>query len=326
LKRFVLTTILVILFFNQVSTPVRADVQRTITFKTAYGTTIMSTTLTIPSQTLSYWKSLSHPPAITQYQKQYVIAFSHYVDTASVSSIAQSVASRATLGEEDVADTVLSFVQNVGYVLNDYTSQDTLYPTETLAEGGVCDDLSVLYGSMMVSLGFQAAFVWYPKQTDLGGSKATHVNVALHLSIPPTHTSEKSYWSFDVQGTAYYVAETTRDVWMVGDLPEQLTGQSDYLETAPSPTTTFEIQTSTQTRLTFQSVTTEYSAPSTQQQIASNALPSLAQVLMGNIVALVLGICLISFLIGIAVGRRWRKSDQTPQGKQRTLVREPSTG
>jgi hypothetical protein len=189
---------------------------------------------------LNYWASALHPAAVTEYSyNEYSTDFSHYVDTQSVQSMAEAISSKATYGEEDAADTVLSFVQNVGYVSNAYTIQYTLYPVETLATGGVCDDLSVLYASMMISLGYQVAFLYYPHTTDLGGSSTSHVEVAVHLTAPPEHTTEGNYTYYTLGGLDYYVAETTRPGWLVGDLPDSLEGKVSFQEVAPSLPTTF---------------------------------------------------------------------------------------
>jgi hypothetical protein len=158
------------------------------------------------------------------------------------------------LGEEDVADTVLSFVQNVGYNSTSYSMSYTLYPVETLAEGGVCDDLSVLYASMMISLGFKVIFIEYPPVADLGGSGTTaqrHLNVGVHLNDPPQHPlNGESYHYFTYDGLEYYVAETTDIVWRVGDLPPKLAGQNDYVENASvSPGLTYQTTSSQTTAL-----------------------------------------------------------------------------
>lgn len=226
------------------------DIVRTISFKTAYGTSVSKETITISRQSLSYWESAAHNPATLEYPNgNIVLDFSQYVDTKSVEKISVSIASVAQLGEEDVADTVLSFAQNVGYVQNDYTSDNTLYPLETLATGGVCDDLSVLYASMMIAIGFKVIFIWYAKITDLGGSEIGHVNVGIHLAEPPEHSSEGvSYFTY--KGLDYYVAETTSNAWRIGDIPKSLRGQSDYVEEAPAPVTKI-VMTTAATTLTL---------------------------------------------------------------------------
>jgi hypothetical protein len=226
-----------------------SDVSRTITFKTGFGTSTYTETVTVSVQSLLYWESLSHPAARVEYGDGiYTLDYSHYVDAHSVSSIANSVASVAVLGEEDVADTILSFVQNVGYVWNTYTYDNTLYPTETLAMGGVCDDLSVLYASMMIALAFHVIFIEYPHATDLGGSPIGHVEVGVHLTVPPQHTTYGNYTYYTVDGVDYYVAETTHEGWLVGDLPPSLQGKVSYSELAPAPTTSYTFTTMIQTQ------------------------------------------------------------------------------
>ena len=223
------------------------SIVRTVTFKTGYGTSTVVRTVTIPRETLSYWQSVAHTPALSDCSESICrINFSRYVDTKMVANIAIGLVPVAELGEEDLADTVLSFVQNIGYIINDYTSQKTLYPVETLALGGVCDDLSVLYASMMIAVGFRVVFIWYPQETDLGGSKVTHVNVAVHLSSRPEHSHEGG-WSIAHNGLSYYIAETTSDHWRVGDLPEGLQGQKSYVEEAPAPMSTLVITRTTTT-------------------------------------------------------------------------------
>jgi hypothetical protein len=71
-----------------------------------------------------------------------IFGLSHGLDFKSISNIASALASRGVLGEEKVADTVLNFVQNIGYVRNTNTNEHTPYPIETLTRGGLCSDLS----------------------------------------------------------------------------------------------------------------------------------------------------------------------------------------
>ena len=190
--------------------------------------------------------------------------FSQYMTPDLMQYIAVDVASVAKFGEEDIADTVLSFVQNLGYVNNAYTFGNTLYAVEILATGGVCDDLSVLYASMMVSLGLKAILIWYPKQVDLGGSKVTHVNVGIHLSAPPEHATYGTYTYFTENGDNYYLAETTSDGWRVGDEPPILQNTSDYVEEAPLPTSPFVIFTMTTTQTQYFTKTSVTTATASQ--------------------------------------------------------------
>jgi hypothetical protein len=259
-----------------------SDITRTINFKTDFGAVPYTETLTIPAQTLSYYRSLSHPYALLQYPNGNSMDYSQYMAPDIVQNIAIGVASVAKFGEEDIADTVLSFVQNVGYVSNAYTYGNTLYPIETLATGGVCDDLSVLYASMMVSLGFKAILIWYPKQIDLGGSKVTHVNVGVHLTVPPEHTTYGTYSYFTENGDNYYNAETTSDGWRVGDEPPILQNTLDNVEVAPMPISPLVIftMTTTQTQTQYFTETSVTTVTTTQPFFKSSyTLPLLASFL-----------------------------------------------
>lgn len=169
--------------------------------------------------------------------------YSQYIETKSVEGISKDVASVAKFDEEDVAGTVLSFVQNLGYISNNYTIQYTLYPVETLILGGIYDDLSVLYASMMISLGFKLVFILYPQENPL------HVSTGVHLSNIPKHAAG-NYSSYTINGLDYYAAETARTGYQIGDIPKNLGGQRYYIEKATEPT-----------RTTYQTAQTE-SSPS----------------------------------------------------------------
>jgi ribosomal protein L40E len=222
--------------------------------------------------------------------------YSQYVTAESLGDIPTGIASVAQQGEEDVADTVLSFVQNVGYVLSGYTHYNTLYPVETLATGGVCDDLSVLYATMMVAIGFKVIVVWYPKMIDLGGSKVTHVNVGVHLTIPPEHTTWGNYTYFVLNGVDYYTAETTSDGWRVGDLAYSLRNTNDYLEEAPAPSSPLVILTMTKTEYVTQTSVSLRTLTSTVTQSAVES-PVTGTIIGGLIVASVL-IAILAYRFG----------------------------
>lgn len=138
LLAFLVIVIICVALLNQFEATAASSITRTIHFTTDYGTTPYSEQVTIPSETLAHWQSTFHPPALAMYPNgSYTMNYSHYLDIVSVGNISKSVASVAMLGEEDVADTVLSFVHNVGYNSTSYSLSNTLYPVETLAEGGV---------------------------------------------------------------------------------------------------------------------------------------------------------------------------------------------
>jgi len=176
---------------------------RTIRFETSFGTREVEVSYSIPHSEFQYYYDAFHPPARSNGE----LHFSYYVIPDSLGNLPDTLRSMATGDEEDVADTVLSFVRNVGYVNTSYTGANVLYPIETLVMGGVCDDLSVLYVTIMWSLGFNLIFLSYPH----------HLCVGVHLPSPPSHSHSGKYVYFDINGTKYYIAEPAGKGYMVGD-------------------------------------------------------------------------------------------------------------
>ena len=130
--------------------------------------------------------------------------------------------------QEDIADTVLNFVQDKGNFTAciHYISEKTelpKYPLETITEGGGdCEDHAILYASMMKALGFQVALIL--------SLEAGHMWCAVHLDSAPTQNSQSpSYWYVDYKGVRYYTAETTSWGWRVGDLPSALQSVSFFI-------------------------------------------------------------------------------------------------
>jgi hypothetical protein len=119
---------------------------------------------------------------------------------------------------EEVLNALLSFTQAIGYrtELIDITK----YPMETLFNQGDCEDLSVLFGSLVVSLGYDAILAvinYYDTDVD---DWIGHASVGVYLNFTPTHQS--SYPpsnSFTVNSKEYWICETTSMGWMIGQLP-----------------------------------------------------------------------------------------------------------
>ncbi len=114
--------------------------------------------------------------------------------------------------EEELANALLDFVQEKSYALSNryYYTNEYKYPIETLVEmGGDCDTHAILYATLLKAAGFKVLIL-------LNGN---HMAVAVHLTNPPTHNTQESYWFITYQGEKYYFAETTGWGWRVGDCP-----------------------------------------------------------------------------------------------------------
>ncbi len=129
--------------------------------------------------------------------------------------------------DEDVINAILSFCQDKGdpYKNIEYGSDKSddfaKYPIETLVEGnGDCEDKSILFGSLVEALGYDAAiFV----TTD-------HVYVGVHLDFTPIHNTQSSDWYIEINNDKYYTCKTTMGGWRIGDCPEELQGKTVYYE------------------------------------------------------------------------------------------------
>ncbi|MBN1160214.1 MAG: hypothetical protein JXA43_03215 [Candidatus Diapherotrites archaeon] len=118
--------------------------------------------------------------------------------------------------QEDLANTILAYVHSIPYEsdLDNYTK----YPIETYAEGsGDCEDLSMLYASLLKAAGFDVAVI------QLGD---IHVGVGVVLNLPPS-VDNPVY--FEAGGKIYYYAETTGTefptipaTWEIGEMPSEL--------------------------------------------------------------------------------------------------------
>ncbi|MHB1686454.1 MAG: transglutaminase domain-containing protein [Ignavibacteriaceae bacterium] len=75
-----------------------------------------------------------------------------------------------------------NFVKELVYTANPTAAQDYVqFPNETLKlKGGNCDDLSVLYSSLLESVGIQTALVDYKPQNSIG-----HVNILINTQLSP---------------------------------------------------------------------------------------------------------------------------------------------
>jgi hypothetical protein len=103
-------------------------------------------------------------------------------------------------------------IQSLPYVSDrdDYDNYSK-YPTETLVEGGDCEDTTILLAAVLASKPFEygTALVYLPPENPV------HVG----LGIRGTSEVEGTYYTVD--DVQYYYVETTGYGWEVGELPEK---------------------------------------------------------------------------------------------------------
>lgn len=111
------------------------------------------------------------------------------------------------LSEENKTDLVVSFIQNMEYVLDADSKGLTEYPrfpVETLVDGGGdCEDTGILMASLLDAMGYNISLILLPD----------HLAVGIAVNATGTH------WVYD--NVTYYYLETTAPGWEEGDVPPE---------------------------------------------------------------------------------------------------------
>ncbi|HVP93302.1 MAG TPA: hypothetical protein VMS94_06155 [Acidobacteriota bacterium] len=115
---------------------------------------------------------------------------------------------------EDFANAVLMIVHQIPYEV----TVPPKYPVETLVESrGDCDIFSYAAASILKAGGLNVVLLYYESQS--------HMNIAVSLPHVPQDARGQVYY-VTVNGTQYYMAETTGDDWengwRVGECPDSL--------------------------------------------------------------------------------------------------------
>jgi hypothetical protein len=116
--------------------------------------------------------------------------------------------------DEDFANAVLMIVHQIPYEV----TVPPKYPVETLVDNtGDCDIFSYVAASILKAGGFNVVLLYYESQS--------HMNIAVSLSHTP-HDARGQVYYVTVNGTSYYMAETTgedwENGWRVGECPDML--------------------------------------------------------------------------------------------------------
>jgi len=119
------------------------------------------------------------------------------------------------------AEFILSFVgMAIPYKITDFPE----LPAQTLFDSGDCAGKSILYASLLKSLGYKVALFGFPAaDTTTAGHEAVGVaftdNQMTQTAVFPTSTPLSYY---PQNGENYYFAETTEPGWLLGErsIPE----------------------------------------------------------------------------------------------------------
>jgi len=134
-----------------------------------------------------------------------------------------SFAEEENYNQVDTANFILKFVQkNVLYASDNITKNEVeywRYPVETLVDKkGDCEDSSVLFASIMDSLGYDTALLFYVLEDDVG-----HLAVGIHLE------GDHGGYAEDKDGKRYYYCETTNSVNILGEIPPHINEEPEKI-------------------------------------------------------------------------------------------------
>jgi hypothetical protein len=119
-------------------------------------------------------------------------------------------------GDEAVVAAILSFVQDkydglrgLHYMFDPPTREYPKYPLETLVDrGGDCEDLAILFASLVASIGYRAILISIPG----------HMFTGVALPVAPAHNNGTVYYH-DIGSTRFYTCECTSYWFNVGVIP-----------------------------------------------------------------------------------------------------------
>jgi len=156
-------------------------------------------------------RSVDRSPSDTAVMAQYVTSSDAVV--LNLTQKLEWLAQNQHFDNLHTLDFMLAFVQGIGYSYDNVSTgyEDYWrYSVETLYDHtGDCEDLAILYASVLEASGHDAVLLLFP------GHMATGVDC-------PSATGE--YYLYD--SVDYFYCETTSPGWLVGELPPEMQGES----------------------------------------------------------------------------------------------------
>ncbi len=197
---------------------------RTINYYVSNGHISKSYTCIFPRSTYNYYTDQPHPRHdLYSDWDDIALTFASYCtpDESEILKIAQAVKSQCInqSDDEEVINALLSFTQGITY--KSEVLDRAKYPLETLMDKGDCEDLSIFFGSIVESLGYEAIILCVIVNDPSEGSFG-HACVGVHLNFTPNQHPDyppSTYFDAAEDSNQYWICETTDQGWMVGQLP-----------------------------------------------------------------------------------------------------------
>ncbi|MHA2391088.1 MAG: zinc-ribbon domain-containing protein [Promethearchaeota archaeon] len=196
--------------------------KRTVQFYVNNGFTSSSYTVITTRSNLDFYSDQPHPShsSIDPYYTASIIESYCTLDDELLIKVAQDIRSKCDdqNDSEEVINALLSFSQAIGY--KSEIIDRAKYPIETIFSQGDCEDLSVLFGSLITILGFEAVLIVLSVYDEDESEWMGHACIGVNLNFTPTqHWSYPPSHSFNIDGDEFWICETTDQGWMIGALP-----------------------------------------------------------------------------------------------------------
>lgn len=196
--------------------------EKKIHFYVNNGQTLTSYTVSTSRAILDFFESEPHP-SHTHWDPYYVASVIESYCTpyySKIIEIAEAIKSKCynQYDSEEIINALLSFTQAIGYKAEFIDLAK--FPIETIFKQGDCEDLSILFGSLVVSLGYEAILVIINYYDVIDEAWFGHACVGVYLNFTPIqHYSYPPSHSFTINSKEYWICETTSQGWMIGQLP-----------------------------------------------------------------------------------------------------------
>ncbi|KKL86451.1 hypothetical protein LCGC14_1944600 [marine sediment metagenome] len=195
------------------------NLNKKVNFYVNNGLNSSSYTVSITRDTLTYFTRITHPTHSYWNDDATASAIASYSTPLDwrILKIAQAIRSKCInqSNSEEVINALLSFTQSIGYKAD--VNDESKYPLETIFNQGDCEDLSILFGSLVVSLGFSAIIAVLSMYDEKEEMWVGHASVGVYLNFTPTTRPQNDY--FDIDSKKYWIGETTAQGWFIGNLP-----------------------------------------------------------------------------------------------------------
>jgi len=197
---------------------------RTINYYVSHGQISKSYSCIFPRSTYNYYVNQPHPDHSMLGWDDVALTFASYCtpDDGEILKIAQEVKSQCInqSNDEEVINALLSFTQGITYKSEVFDRAQ--YPLETIIDKGDCEDLSIFFGSIVESLGYEAVILCVRVYDTTEAEWFYHACIGVHLDFIPNHHLSyppSYYFNATEDDNQYWLCETTDQGWMVGQLP-----------------------------------------------------------------------------------------------------------